>query len=111
MADINNQQKIGRIITRLTVAIQNAGMYPDSHPQVLSQAQEAFVLLVRPHEETLAALACAPRSRGHNAHNAAPFNSSSVSSVTPSARPSNCGRRRRRRANGRWCSIGRSRGR
>ena len=45
MADINNQQKIGRIITRLTVAIQNAGMYPDNHPQVLSQAQEAFALL------------------------------------------------------------------
>jgi putative nucleotidyltransferase with HDIG domain len=45
MADINNQQEIGRIITRLTVAIQNAGMYPDDHPQVLSQAQEAFALL------------------------------------------------------------------
>ena len=45
MTDINNQQKIGRIITRLTVAIQNAGMYPDNHPQVLSQAQEAFALL------------------------------------------------------------------
>jgi putative nucleotidyltransferase with HDIG domain len=45
MADINNQQKIGRIITRLTVAIQNAGMYPDDHPQVLSQAREAFALL------------------------------------------------------------------
>jgi putative nucleotidyltransferase with HDIG domain len=45
MADINNQQKIGRIITRLTVAIQNAGMYPDDHPQVVSQVQEAFALL------------------------------------------------------------------
>jgi len=45
MADINNQQKIGRIITRLTVAIQNAGMYPDDHPQILSKAQEAFALL------------------------------------------------------------------
>ena len=45
MAGINNQQKIGRIITRLTVAIQNAGMYPDNHPQVISQAQEAFALL------------------------------------------------------------------
>ena len=45
MADINNQQEIGRIIIRLTVAIQNAGMYPDDHPQVLSQAQEAFTLL------------------------------------------------------------------
>ena len=45
MADINNQQKIGRIITRLTVAIQNAGMYPDDHPQVLSHTQEAFALL------------------------------------------------------------------
>ena len=45
MADINNQQEIGRIITRLTVAIQNAGMYPDDHPQILSKAQEAFALL------------------------------------------------------------------
>ena len=45
MADINNQQKIGRIITRLTVAIQNAGMYPDDHPQIISKAQEAFALL------------------------------------------------------------------
>lgn len=45
MADINNQQEIGRIITRLTVAIQNAGMYPDDHPQVVSHTQEAFVHL------------------------------------------------------------------
>jgi putative nucleotidyltransferase with HDIG domain len=45
MADINNQQKIGRIITQLTVAIQNAGMYPDDHPQIISKAQEAFALL------------------------------------------------------------------
>jgi putative nucleotidyltransferase with HDIG domain len=45
MADINNQQKIGRIVTQFTVAIQNAGMYPDNHPQVLSKAQEAFALL------------------------------------------------------------------
>ena len=45
MADINNQQKIGRVITQLTVAIQNAGMYPDDHPQILSKAQEAFALL------------------------------------------------------------------
>jgi putative nucleotidyltransferase with HDIG domain len=45
MADINNQQKIGRIITRLTVAIQNASMYPADHPQVVSHAQEAFALL------------------------------------------------------------------
>ena len=45
MAYINNQQKIGMIINQLTVAIQNAGMYPDKHPQVLSQAQEAFALL------------------------------------------------------------------
>jgi len=27
------------------VAIQNAGMYPDNHPQVISQAQESFALL------------------------------------------------------------------
>lgn len=45
MADINNQQKISRIITRLTVAIQNAGMYPDDHPQVISHTKEAFALL------------------------------------------------------------------
>jgi putative nucleotidyltransferase with HDIG domain len=45
MADINNQQKIGRIITQLAVAIQNAGMYPDNHPQVISHAQEAFALI------------------------------------------------------------------
>ena len=45
MTDINNQQKIGRIITQLTVAIQNAGMYPDDHPQIISKAQEAFALL------------------------------------------------------------------
>jgi putative nucleotidyltransferase with HDIG domain len=45
MADINNQQKIGTIISRLTVAIQNAGMYPDDHPQVISNAQDAYDLL------------------------------------------------------------------
>jgi putative nucleotidyltransferase with HDIG domain len=45
MADINNQQEIGRIITRLTVAIQNASMYPDGHPQIVSYTQEAFVHL------------------------------------------------------------------
>jgi putative nucleotidyltransferase with HDIG domain len=45
MADIDNQQEIGRFITRLTVAIQNVGMYPDDHPQVLSKTQEAFDLL------------------------------------------------------------------
>ena len=45
MADINNQQKIGKIITQVAVAIQNAGMYPDNHPQVISHAQEAFALL------------------------------------------------------------------
>ncbi|MCX5849935.1 MAG: HD domain-containing protein [Deltaproteobacteria bacterium] len=45
MADINNQQEIGRIISRLTVAIQNASMYPDDHPQVIHHAQEAFALL------------------------------------------------------------------
>ena len=45
MADINNQQKIGRIIIQLAVAIQNAGMYPDNHPQVISHAQETFALL------------------------------------------------------------------
>ena len=45
MADINNQQKIGMIISRLTVAIQNAGMYPDDHPQVISNTQDAYALL------------------------------------------------------------------
>ncbi len=45
MADISNQQKIGRIISRLTVAIQNAGMYPDNHPQVLTHTKEAYALL------------------------------------------------------------------
>jgi putative nucleotidyltransferase with HDIG domain len=45
MADINNQQEIGRIVNRLTVAIQNAAIYPDDHPQVLSNIQEAFALL------------------------------------------------------------------
>jgi hypothetical protein len=45
MADTNNQQKIGMIISRLTVAIQNAGMYPDDHPQVVSNTQEAYDLL------------------------------------------------------------------
>ena len=45
MADINNQQEIGRIITRLTVAIQNAGMYPHGHPQIVPHTQEAFAQL------------------------------------------------------------------
>jgi putative nucleotidyltransferase with HDIG domain len=45
MADINKQQEIGSSINRLTMAIQNAGMYPHDHPQVVSHIQEAFVHL------------------------------------------------------------------
>jgi len=52
MADINNQQEIGRMVHRLTVAIQNAGIYPDDHPQVFSHIQETFALLDRLLKDT-----------------------------------------------------------
>jgi len=42
MADINNQQKIGRIITRLTWPYQNAACTPIAIRRSYSQAQEAF---------------------------------------------------------------------
>jgi HD-GYP domain-containing protein (c-di-GMP phosphodiesterase class II) len=38
-------QEMGRVITQFTAAVQNTGMYPDDHPQVLSHIREAHSLL------------------------------------------------------------------
>jgi len=40
-----SQRKIGTFIMRLSTSIQNAGMYPYDHPQVISMTVEAFDLL------------------------------------------------------------------
>jgi HD-GYP domain-containing protein (c-di-GMP phosphodiesterase class II) len=38
-------QEMGMVITQFTAAVQNTGMYPDDHPQVLSHIREAHSLL------------------------------------------------------------------
>ena len=40
------RKMMGNVVTQLTAAIQNAGIYPDDHPQVLSYIKEAYRLLV-----------------------------------------------------------------
>lgn len=39
------QQIMGKAVTQFTAAVQNAGIYPDDHPQVLSYMREAHRLL------------------------------------------------------------------
>jgi HD-GYP domain-containing protein (c-di-GMP phosphodiesterase class II) len=39
------QKVMGKVVTQLTAAVQNAGIYPDDHPQVLSYIQETYRLL------------------------------------------------------------------
>ena len=39
------QKAMGKVVTQFTAAIQNAGIYPDDHPQVLSYIQETHRLL------------------------------------------------------------------
>ncbi|MBU0544139.1 MAG: HD domain-containing protein [Proteobacteria bacterium] len=39
------QKMISRVLTQFAAAIQNAGIYPDDHPQVLSYVQESYRLL------------------------------------------------------------------
>ena len=38
-------KEIGEVITQLTAAVQNVGMYPDDHPQILSPIREAHNVL------------------------------------------------------------------
>jgi HD-GYP domain-containing protein (c-di-GMP phosphodiesterase class II) len=39
------QQVMGKVVTQFTAAVQNAGIYPDDHPQVLSYIRETHRLL------------------------------------------------------------------
>lgn len=39
------QKMMGRVVTQFTAAVQNAGFYPDDHPQVLSNIHETYRLL------------------------------------------------------------------
>ena len=37
--------KMAAVITQLAAAVQNAGMYPATHPNILSRLREAYDLL------------------------------------------------------------------
>ncbi|MBU0544249.1 MAG: hypothetical protein KKH97_02775, partial [Proteobacteria bacterium] len=39
------QKMISRVLTQFAAAIQNAGIYPNDHPQVLSYVKESYRLL------------------------------------------------------------------
>lgn len=39
------QKMMGQVITQIAAAVQNAGIYPDGHPQVVSYIQESYSLL------------------------------------------------------------------
>jgi HD-GYP domain-containing protein (c-di-GMP phosphodiesterase class II) len=45
MDSIEFQKMMGNVVSQFTAAVQNAGIYPDDHPQVLSYIQETYRLL------------------------------------------------------------------